>query len=79
MSEEINEQSMKQKKIAFAQSEHVAIAIRILQDCGSIQQLVGETEYATVVNAVTLDAQQDMIKKFINSLDSIRKNNFTEQ
>lgn len=68
-----------QKKIAFANSEHVAIVIELLKECGGAQQLVGETEYATVVNAVTLDAQQDMLKKFINALDSIKKQNFTEQ
>lgn len=70
------DQSTLQKKIAFANSEHVAIVIQILQECGGVQLLVGETEFATVVNAVTLDAQQDMVKKFINSLDAIKKQNF---
>lgn len=68
-----------QKKIAFANSEHVAVVIQLLQECGGTQKLVGDTEYETVVNAVTLDAQQDMIKKFINSLDAIKKQNFTPQ
>ena len=69
-------QSILQKKIAFANSEHVATVVQILKECGGANQLVGRSEYETIVNAVTLDAQQDIIKNFINSLDNIRKNNF---
>lgn len=72
MEPEIN-QTTNQKKIAFAQSEHVQIVIQLLQECGGIQSLVGENEFTTIVNAVTLDAQQDMIKKFINNIDSIKR------
>lgn len=70
------DQSTLQKKIAFANSEHVATVIQILQECGGVTALVGDTEFATIVNAVTLDAQQDLLKKFINSLDAIKKQNF---
>jgi len=62
-----------QKKMAFANSEHIEIVITLLQECGGVDSLVGSNEFATIVNAVTLDAQQNMIKKFINSIDSIRK------
>lgn len=72
-------QNILQKKIAFANSEHVATVIHILKECGGAHGLVGQTEYETVVNAVTLDAQQDMIKNFINALDSVKQINFTEQ
>jgi len=68
-----DEQSNIQKKIAFAQSDHIAIVISLLRECAQQQKLVGETEYATVVNAVTMDAQSDMIIKFISSIDFIRK------
>lgn len=71
------DQSILQKKIAFANSEHVAIAIQIMQECCGTPTLVGENEFATIVNAVTLDAQSDMMKKFINSLDTIKSQNFT--
>lgn len=66
-------QSLDQKKMAFANSAHVDVVITILQECGGVSGLIGETEYKTVVNAVTLDAQQEMLKKFINSIDAIRK------
>lgn len=72
-------QSITQQKIAFAQSEHVAIVVSILKECSRQQKLVGETEYATVVNAVTMDAQGDMIIKFINSIDFIKKGLINEQ
>jgi len=72
-------QSNLQKRISFATSEHVATVVELLKECGGAASLVGESEYATVVNAVTLDAQQDMIKKFINNLDMIRNQNFQEQ
>ena len=69
----LDEQSIIQKKIAFAQSDHVAIVISLLKECSRQQKLVGDTEYATVVNAVTMDAQGDMIIKFINAIDHIKK------
>lgn len=68
-----------QKKLEFANSEHVSTVLELLKECSGTQQLVGESEYSTVVNAVTLDAQQEMIKKFINHLDAIKSQNFTEQ
>jgi len=75
----LDEQSMIQKKIAFAQSEHVSIVIALLKECSRQQKLIGDTEYATVVNAVTMDAQGDMIIKFINSIDFIRQGGLVTQ
>lgn len=68
----LTEQSLKQKKIAFAQSEHIEGVIAILKECGGVQKLLGETEFETVVNAATLDAQSAMITKFINTIDFIK-------
>jgi len=73
----LEDQSTLQKKIAFAQSDHIEIVIKILQECSGTPTLVGENEFSTIVNAVTLDAQSDMIKKFINALDAIKQQNFT--
>lgn len=64
---------MTQKKIAFAQSDHVQAVIVLLQECGGVENLVGDTEYATVVNAVTLDANKEMLKRFIENVDRIKK------
>lgn len=76
----IDQQSHIQKKIAFAQSEHIETVISLLKECSRQTKLVGETEYATIVNAVTMDAQGEMIIKFINSIDFIKKGGLlTEQ
>ncbi len=74
-----NDQLTLQKKLEFANSDHVATVIQILQESSGVPSLVGQTEYETVVNAVRLDTQQDMIKNFINNLDKIKQQNFTPQ
>jgi len=66
-------QSIDQRKIAFAQGADIANVIQILREGADQRPLVGDTEYETVVNAVRLDAQSDLINKFINNIDSIKK------
>lgn len=68
-----NEQSLKQKKIAFAQSGHIEAVIAIIRECSGVSTLLGKTEYETVINAATLDAQQELLRKFINTVDFIKK------
>lgn len=65
-------QSTKQKKISFANSEHISTVVLILQECVKREKLIGDTEFSTVVNAVTLDAQSQLIIDFINTLDRIK-------
>lgn len=69
----LQEQSLKQKKIAFAQSEHVEAVLALMRECGGVSKLVGDTEFETVVNAATLDAQSNMVTRFINQIDSIKR------
>jgi len=78
MDENLSPQTINQKKMAFAGSEHVAIVIQLLQECGGVDKLIGDTEFHTVVNAATLDAQQTMITKFINMIDFIKKGGLHE-
>lgn len=68
----ILEQSIRQKKIAFSTSEHVEAVITILKEVSSNQKLVGDTEFETVKNAITLDAQAQLIMNFINAVDRIK-------
>lgn len=66
-------QTLKQKKITFANSpEMVEAAIAILREHMQVGALVGKSEYETVVNAVTMDAQASLVLKLINSIDAIR-------
>lgn len=66
-------QSVIQKKIAFAQSEHVETVLLILKEISRQEKLVGDSEYETIVNAVTMDAQGEMIIRLINTIDFIKK------
>lgn len=69
----LENQSLTQKKIAFAQSEYVATVLAILKESSAQTKLVGDTEYETIVNAVTLDAQSELIMNFINTIDRIKR------
>lgn len=74
------EQSILQRKAEFANSSHIAIVIQLLRECSHKGPLVGQSEYETVVNAVRLDAQSDLINEFISQIDSIKKGGlFNEQ
>lgn len=64
--------TLNQKKIAFAQSEHIEAVLSILKDACRQAKLVGDNEFETVRNAVTMDAQSDLIIKFINTIDFIK-------
>lgn len=71
-------QTMAQKKMAFASSSHVEAVIQLLQECGGVTKLIGDSEFETVVNAATLDAQQTMITKFINMVDAIKSGSLVQ-
>lgn len=72
MEEEINI-SLNQKKIAFANSEHIEAVLAIMKESCHQEKLVGDDEFHTLKNAITMDAQGDMIIKFINILDFIKR------
>jgi hypothetical protein len=66
-------QSETQQKILFAQSPFVPIVVKLLRESMVNQRLVGDSEYETVVNAVRLDSQSDLLNSFINSIEEIKK------
>ncbi len=71
-------QTIKQKIIQLAQSEHAPVVIEILKQVvlGKAKNLVGDSEYATVVNAVTFDVQQDIIVSVIKLFESVKDGSF---
>ena len=71
-------QSETQKKIAFAQSGHVEAVMLILREVSRQEKLVGDTEFETLKNAITLDAQAEMMIQFIASVDHIKKGGLHE-
>ena len=72
MAEE-TEQSLKQKKIALAQSEHAPIIIELMKDCMSKNAIIEKTEWQTIVNAITLDVQGTMLRNMVDLLEDIRQ------
>jgi hypothetical protein len=72
MDEELINQSLNQKKIAFATSEHLEAVLAILKDAAKHDKLIGDTEFETLRNAITFDAQGEMIIQFINQIDYIK-------
>ena len=71
--EDLQTQTLNQKKMLFANSGHLEAVLAILKDCTSREKLVGDTEYATIVNAVTLDAQSQLMIDFIGAIDRIKQ------
>lgn len=68
-----SEQSLKQRKIALAQSEHASIVAHIIRDCIPQTPLVTSSEWETIVNAITFDAYSSMVLNVVDYLDRIRK------
>lgn len=73
-----NEQSLKQKKIALAQSEHAPIIIELIKDCIEQSPIVAKTEWETIVNAITLETQGTLVKNMVDYLEAIRAGSLHE-
>jgi len=75
---EENEQSMNQKKMVLAASEHAPVIIELMKDCMSQTPIVGKTEWETIVNAITLEVQGTMLRSMVDHLEGIRQGNLHE-
>lgn len=74
--EELKEQTLNQKAISFATSDHYAGAVEILKRVRTkLQSVLGENEFQTMVNALTLELEANLIQRFIVEIDSIRQGN----
>ena len=67
------ELSLRQKKIALATSEHAPIIIELMKDCMQQVPLTADTEWKTIVNAITLDVQGTLIRTMVDHLEGIRQ------
>ena len=74
-----NEQSLNQKKMALAASDHAPIIIELMKDCMSNTPIVAKTEWETIVNAITLEVQGTMLRSMVDHLEAIRKGSLHEQ
>jgi len=67
------EQNLKQKKIALATSEHASTIIELMKDCMPQNPIVADTEFKTLVNAITLEVHGTMLRQMVDYLENIRK------
>jgi len=74
-----NEQSLKQKKIALAQSEHAPTVIELMKDCIVQVPIIADTEWRTIVNALTLEIQSTMLRDMVDLLEKIRTGSLHEE
>jgi len=66
-------QTLKQKKIALATSDQASIIIELMKDCMTQVPIIADTEWKTIVNAITLEVQGTMLRDMVDHLEGIRK------
>lgn len=75
--DEIN-QNARQRMIAFATSEHAPGAIELLKKCRTqLTTVLADTEFQTLVNALTLEIEATLIQRLVVTIDKIRNGETT--
>lgn len=69
----MEEQSLKQKLIALAQSEHASSVVELIRLCRPNIPLVAGTEWQTIVNTITVDTHGTVMLGVADLIDRIRK------
>ncbi len=72
-------ENLKQKKMSLASSEHAPIVIELLKDCMSQTPIVGDDQWSTIVNAITLETQGTILRTMVDHLEGIRKGNLHQE
>lgn len=70
---EETEQTLQQKAVSFATSEHYVGAMELLKRSRTqLHTIIGEDEFHTLLNALTLELETNLIQRFIVMVDNIR-------
>lgn len=70
----MEDQTPKQKMITFATSEHVGGAVDLLKKCRTqLTSVIAGNEFQTLVNAITLEVESNLIQRLIVSVEKIRE------
>lgn len=64
--------TIKQKKVVLATQFSDAV-LDVVRQCMDKNMLVADTEWATLRNAVTLDAQSNLLKNIMELLEKIKE------
>lgn len=69
----MDDQSRKQKIITLATSEQAPVVIELLKDCRTeLTSVMADTEFKTLVNALTLEIEAQLIGRVVVYLDNVR-------
>lgn len=69
----MEDQTTKQKEVIFANSENITGAIELLKECRTqLSSVIADTEFKTLINAMTLEIEANLIQRFIIAIDNIR-------
>lgn len=72
------DQSVKQKMIQFATSEHAPSAIELLKKCRTqLTTVLADSEFHTLVNALTLEVEANLIQRLVVAIDKVRNGEST--
>ncbi len=67
------EQTLLQKTVSFANSEHYQGAVELLKkSLTEITTLIGENEFKTLVNAMTVELETALVQRFVVAISKIR-------
>jgi hypothetical protein len=70
----MEDQTIKQKMITFATSDNATGAIELLKKCRTqLTSVVSGTEFQTLVNAITLEVESNLIQRLVVAIDNIRQ------
>lgn len=74
------EQTLQQKAVSFATSDHYSGAVELLKRSRTtLTTIIGEDEFHTLLNALTLELETSLIQRFIVLVDDIRTGKNLEQ
>ncbi len=77
---EAEQQTLQQKVVSFATSEHYPGAVELLKrSLTQVTSLVGEDEFQTLRNAMTVEFETALIQRFVVEIDNIRTGKNLEQ
>ena len=72
------DQTLRQKMITFATSEQAPGAIELLKKCRTqLTTIMADTEYGTLVNALTLEIEANLIQRLVVVIDKVRSGETT--
>ncbi len=68
-----NDQNIEQKAVSFATSVHYAGAVELLKKSRTqLTTIIADDEFHTLLNALTLELEANLIQRFIVMVDKIR-------